>query len=45
MPTHFALIHLCGVMDETDFLGDCTRTLDALGIDGANPQELKSAIA
>jgi opine dehydrogenase len=44
MPTHFALIHLCGVMNGKDYFGDCTRTLDALGIDGTSPEELKSAL-
>ena len=42
MPTHHALIHLCGVMNEVDYFADCTRTLDALAIDSKKPGALKA---
>lgn len=42
MPTHFSLVHLTSVMGDTDYFGDCTRTMDALEIPGANPQELRA---
>jgi opine dehydrogenase len=42
MPTHHALIHLCGVMNETDYSAGCTRTLDALGIKASNPKSLRA---
>jgi opine dehydrogenase len=44
MPTHFSLIHLCGVMNQKDYFADCTRSIDALGIDSSSPDELKAAL-
>src|SRR5262249_33720624 len=32
MPTHHALIHLCGVMNGIDYFAACSRSLEALGI-------------
>jgi opine dehydrogenase len=32
MPTHYALVHLCGVMNGVDYFAACTRSLEALGI-------------
>ncbi|MBI4024287.1 MAG: NAD/NADP octopine/nopaline dehydrogenase family protein [Verrucomicrobia bacterium] len=45
MPTHHALIHLCGVMNETDYFAACTRTLDRLEIAGADPASLRALFA
>jgi opine dehydrogenase len=45
MPTHQALIHLCGVMNEVDYFANCTRTLEALGIDGTTADELRKRLA
>jgi opine dehydrogenase len=41
MPTHHALIHLCGVMNEIDYFADSTRTLEKLGIKEAKPAALR----
>lgn len=42
MLTHHALIHLCGLMNEVDYFDECTRTLDALGIEESNPTALRA---
>ena len=42
MPTHHALIHLCGVMNEVDYFAQSTRSLPALGITEATPSSLKA---
>ena len=41
MPTHHALIHLCGLFNEIDYFAKCTRSLDALGIRASSLAELK----
>ncbi len=33
MPTHHSLVHLTGVMNQIDYFADCSRSLEALGID------------
>jgi opine dehydrogenase len=42
MPTHHALIQLCGVMNDVDYFEQCTRSLPALGIKQATPSSLKA---
>ena len=41
MPTHRALIHLCGVMSGIDFFSACTRSPDRLGISGLDADGLR----
>ncbi|MSR65164.1 MAG: hypothetical protein EXS18_05220 [Verrucomicrobiae bacterium] len=41
MPTHHALIHLCGVMNELDYFAACSRSLETLAIKGRTPAALK----
>jgi opine dehydrogenase len=45
MPIHAALIHLCGVMNETDYFAACTRSLGALGIEDSDAVALKGRFA
>lgn len=45
MPTHHALIHLCGVVNETDYFGTCTRSLDALGVTDSTVRKLKGCFS
>lgn len=45
MPTHHGLIHLCGVMNETDYFADCTRSLAALGITESESAALRRRFA
>jgi len=40
-PTHHALIHLCGVMNEIDYFAACSRSLEALAIEGQTTKSLK----
>lgn len=41
MPTHFALVHLTGVMAGTDFFGKCTRTLERMEITETSAEKLR----
>jgi opine dehydrogenase len=45
MPTHHALIHLCGVMNEVDYFAACTRTLESLGVDSKDGGSLRKLFA
>lgn len=45
MPTHHALIHLTGVMSQTDYFEACTRDLNSLEIEGETPEALRSAFS
>jgi len=45
MPTHDALIHLCGVMNDVDYFANCTRSLSALDIREGAPAALKALFA
>ena len=45
MPIHEALIHLCGVMNDTDYFADCTRSLEPLGITAADSAALRQCFA
>ncbi len=45
MPTHDALIHLCGVMNDVDYFANCTRSLSALDIRESAPAALKALFA
>lgn len=42
MPSHEALIHLCGVFNETDYFQNCSRTPEVLGMQGDSPGTFKS---
>jgi opine dehydrogenase len=41
MPTHHALVHLCGVMNEINYFDSCSRSLEALDIVADNPADLR----
>ena len=41
MPTHHALVHLCGIMNEVNYFDKCSRSLEALGITAENPSDLR----
>jgi len=45
MPTHHSLIHLCGVMNDTDYFASCTRSIDALGIPGTTAAALRQVFS
>ena len=42
MPTHHALIHLTGVMNEIDYFKACTRSLETLGVSEKDAKALKT---
>ena len=42
MPTHHALIHLVGVMNDTDYFASCTRSLEGLGISDSDGASLRA---
>jgi opine dehydrogenase len=45
MPTHHALVHLCGVMNGVDYFASCTRSLEALGVRETTPDALRRHFA
>jgi len=45
MPTHHALIHLTGVVNDIDYLAASTRTLAALGITESDSASLRRRFA